>query len=192
MGEVVCTVIYPEAQRRDLVLPDNVPVHLLVNALASALGMPKNHDIFYELQVEEGGELRRIPESRTLQQAFIYNGAILRFSPEKETPGNRAVLSGKNSVRFRLRENTIIGRLTREVHVDIDLVPLDVNKVVSRRHAVITRLSFHYLIKDAGSHNGTFVNQIRVREGESVALHTGDEVCFGTLEKGVILKFLTL
>lgn len=192
MGEVVCTVIYSESQRRDLVLPDDVPVHLLVNAIASALGMPRNSDIFYELHIEKQETQHRIPESRTLQQAFVCNGSILRFSQEKDTPGNRAVLSGKEGLRFRLRENTIIGRLTPDIHVDIDLTPLDVHKVVSRRHSVITRVSFHYLIKDAASLNGTFVNRVRVREDESVALHPGDEICFGPLEKGVRLKFKPL
>jgi|GEM_PF-999867 len=189
MGEVVCTVIYPHEQRRDLVLPDDVPVHLLVNAIARALGMPTNPDVFYELHMMKGTELNRIPDSRTLKQAFICNGAILQFSMEKETPGSRMVLTGGEDIRFRLRENTIIGRLTPDTHVDIDLTPLDQQKVVSRRHAVITRVSLHYLIKDVGSHNGTFVNRIQVRDGESVALHPGDVICFGTLEKGVRLKF---
>lgn len=189
MGEVVCTVIYSESQRRDLVLPDDVPVHLLVNAMASALGMPRNPDIFYELHIEKEKAQHRIPESRTLKQAFIFNGTVLRFSQEKDTPGKKAVLFGKEGLRFRLRENTIIGRLTPDNHVDIDLTPLDVHQVVSRRHSVITRVSLHYLIKDAASLNGTFVNRVRVREDESVALHPGDEICFGTLEKGVRLKF---
>lgn len=192
MGEVVCTVIFQGQQRRDLVLPDDVPVHLLVNALANALGMSTSKDIFYDLKVIDGANERRIPESRTLQQAFICNGAILHFVQEKESAGGRACLSGANDVRYRLRENTIIGRLTRDIHVDIDLSLLDLNKVVSRRHAVITRVSLHYLLKDAGSQNGTFVNQTRVRADESVVLHPGDEICFGSLDKGVRLKFLPL
>ena len=190
MGEVVCSVNYSGSQRRDLVLPDDVPVHLLTNALAAALGMPSSPDIFYELQVEEKGAWRRIPEARTLQQAYIHNGTILRFTKEKQIEGARAVLLGKDEIRFRLRENTIIGRLTRDNHVDIDLAGLDTNKVVSRRHAIITRVSMHYLIKDAESHNGTFVNKIPVKPGESLALHPGDEICFGSLDKGVRLKFM--
>lgn len=192
MGEVVCTVIYQDQQRRDLVLPDDVPVHLLVNALGNALGIRGTDETFYDLNVVEGTNLRRIPESRTLQQAFICSGSVLHFKQEKESSGVRACLVAANDVRFRLRENTIIGRLTREIHVDIDLSLMDQNMVVSRRHAVITRVSFHYLIKDTGSHNGTFVNQIKIQNDESVALHPRDEICFGTLEKGVKLKFLTL
>jgi len=192
MGEVVCTIIYSESNQRDLVLPDDVPVYLLVDALASGLGMPNHPDIFYELQVIEGGESHRIPESRTLQQAFICNGSVLHFIQEKEVPGRRAVLEGANNFRFRLRENTIIGRLTHEIHVDIDLTALDTNKVVTRRHAVITRVTYHYLIKDIGSLNGTFINQNKLQKNQSVALHPNDEICFGTLEKGVYLKFKLL
>lgn len=192
MGEVVCSVIYSGSQRRDLVLPDDVPVHLLTNALAAALGMPASPDIFYELQMEEKGAWRRIPESRTLQQAYIHNGTVLKFAQEKQIEGARALLLGSEDLRFRLRENTIIGRLTRDNHVDIDLAALDKNKVVSRRHAIITRVSMHYLIKDAESHNGTYVNKIQVKVGESLALHPGDEVCFGSLDKGVRLKFMLM
>jgi len=189
MGEVVCSVKYRGSQRRDLVLPDHIPVHQLTGAIALALGLPKNREIYYELQIPDGKEWRRIPDSRTLQQAFVMNGSMIHLVQKKEDLKNRAFLKGKRGLQIRLRENTIIGRLTPEVHVDVDLSSMDREKVVSRRHAAITHVSYHYVIKDLDSHNGTFVNDISLKQGESIVLHPGDEVCFGSREKGVRLTF---
>jgi hypothetical protein len=191
MGEVVCSVLFQGKQQRDLVLPDYIPVHQLVNSIVSALRLPISRDLFYELKIKEGDELRQIPGSRTLQQAFILNGSFLYLIQEKEDLRHTAFLESKGGMRFRLRENTIIGRLTPDVHVDIDLTSADLNKVVSRRHAAITHVSAHFVIKDLGSHNGTYVNDIQVRQAQSIVLHPGDEICFGSLEKGVRLKFTT-
>lgn len=189
MGEVVCSVKYQKSQQRDLVLPDHIPVHQLVDVIALALNLPKNRDIYYELQVPEGDQMRRLPDSRTLQQAFILNGSKIHLVQKKEDPLSRAFLVGKNNLKIRLRENSILGRLTPDIHVDVDLSALDQNKVVSRRHAAITHVSYHYVIKDLDSHNGTFVNKIRLKKGESVVLHPGDRLCFGSLEKGVRLTY---
>lgn len=189
MGEVVCSVKYQQSQKRDLVLPDHIPVHQLVDVVALALGLPKNRDIYYELQIPDGDQMRRLPDSRTLQQAFILNGSNIHLVQKKEDPASRAYLVGKNNLKIRLRENSIIGRLTPDIHVDVDLAALDQNKVVSRRHAAITHVSYHYVIKDLDSHNGTFVNKIPLKQGESVVLHPGDRLCFGGLEKGVRLTY---
>jgi len=189
MGEVVCTVIFKNDQKRDLVLPDYVPTHQLANVIALALKLPKDRDTYYELKIPDGKALQRLPDSKTLQQSYILNGSLLYLIQEKEDPHSRAFLEGANGLRMRLRENTLIGRLTPKVFVDIDLTPLDQGMVVSRRHAAITHVSYHYVIKDLDSHNGTFINEIRLKQGESVVLHPGDEVCFGSLEKGVRLKY---
>jgi len=189
MGEVVCTVVFRKNQRRDLVLPDHIPAHQLANVIALALDIPQTRNTYYELQIPEGDEMRRIPDSRTLQQAFIFNGSTIHLVQKKEDPDSRAFLIGKNDFKVRLRENTIIGRLTPDIHVDVDLAMLDHEKVVSRRHAAITHVSYHYVIKDLDSHNGTYVNDIQLKKGESLVLHPGDQVCFGSLEKGVRLKY---
>ena len=189
MGEVVCSVIYGEKNSRDLALPDHIPVHQLAGVIALALGLPKKQDIYYELQITDGAEMRRIPDSRTLQQAFILNGAKIHLIHKEEDPNTRAFLKGKGEFKIRLRENTIIGRLTPDIHVDVDLTPMDVDTVVSRRHAAITHVSYHYVIKDLDSHNGTFINDIQIKKSESIVLHPGDQLCFGSLEKGVRLQF---
>lgn len=189
MGEIVCSLIYKDAQHRDMVLPDHIPVHQLVNSIATALGLPTSRDILYDLSITDGSEIHRIPGSRTLQQAYVLDGSYLHLTAEKQDASHAAFLESSSGMRIRLRENTIIGRLTPEIHVDVDLSPLDHGRVASRNHASITHVSAHYVIKDLGSHNGTFINEIILQKGQSVVLHPGDEICFGGLEKGVRLKY---
>ncbi len=59
-------------------------------------------------------------------------------------------------------------------HPDSDIFLDDVT--VSRRHATVTRAGAGFHVSDAGSLNGTYVNQARV---ETAALNDGDEVQVG-------------
>jgi len=189
MGEVVCTLLYGSNEKRDLVFPDNVPVHHLVNSIAAGLGLPAGKNLFYDLLIDQQNEQVRIPGTRTLCQVGVLNGMILKLDLEKREAGTTAVLVFGNGTIFRLVENSIIGRLTSNNYVDVDLSTHDGNKVVSRKHAIISHVSQSYMIKDTRSHNGTFVNEQKVKEGQFVSLHPGDEICIGSLEKGVRLKF---
>ncbi len=66
-------------------------------------------------------------------------------------------------------EEVSIGR-----HPESDIFLDDVT--VSRRHAVVRQAGAGYSVEDAGSLNGTYVNQTRV---ETAALNDGDEVQVG-------------
>jgi hypothetical protein len=187
MGEIVCTVQYRQDDRLDLVLPDHIPVNQLAQTVAIALGMPQRKEYFYELAISEGPSFRRLPGMRSLQQAFIRNGSVLQLIQEKATPGATGFLVADKDTRFRLRDRTLLGRLTRTNFVDIDLTTLDVEKTVSRNHATILFTGDVFLVKDNGSRNGTFVNGIMVPRDMSLPLHPGDELCIGSLEKGVHL-----
>ena len=81
------------------------------------------------------------------------------------------VLGGpKKGSRFALSEQTTAaGR-----HPD-SLIFLD-DVTVSRRHAVVERVNDDYVVRDAGSLNGTYLNRERVEE--SILAH-GDEVQVG-------------
>jgi len=59
-------------------------------------------------------------------------------------------------------------------HPDSDLFLDDVT--VSRRHAQIVRTASGYLVRDAGSLNGTYLNRERIEEA---ALRNGDELQIG-------------
>ena len=72
--------------------------------------------------------------------------------------------------RFTLTEDlTRLGR-----HPDSEISLDDIT--VSRRHAQIERTADGYIASDAGSLNGTYVNQERV---EHLLLHHGDELQIG-------------
>lgn len=189
MGEVVCTIHFSESEERDLVLPDNIQVHLLVDSIVKALSLPTEYGQLYDLFQMEGGQSIRIPGSRTLQQSYISNGSEFYILPDDGYQDPPAFLINRSGQKFLLRQNNIIGRYTLEKHVDIDLSALDNNKVISRRHAVITRIMQNYFIKDAGSRNGTYINSQPIPGGQSITLQPGDEVCFGSLTKGVKLRF---
>jgi pSer/pThr/pTyr-binding forkhead associated (FHA) protein len=94
--------------------------------------------------------------------------------PMGELPTDTAVLivrSGPQAGdRFALGDGTI--RLGR--HPDSEIMLDDIT--VSRRHASITRTADGYVVTDAGSLNGTYVNQERIDE---TLLHHGDELQVG-------------
>ena len=94
--------------------------------------------------------------------------------PMAELPTDTAVLivrSGPQAGdRFALGDGTI--RLGR--HPDSEIMLDDIT--VSRRHASITRTADGYVVTDAGSLNGTYVNQERIDE---TLLHHGDELQVG-------------
>lgn len=72
--------------------------------------------------------------------------------------------------RYLLDEDEVtVGRDTRA-----DIL-LD-DSTVSRQHAVFRRAEGHYVIEDAGSLNGTYVNMERV---DSQPLHNGDSIMIG-------------
>ena len=80
--------------------------------------------------------------------------------------------------RFALEKDVVLaGR-----HPDSDIFLDDVT--VSRRHAEIARAEGGYVVRDAGSLNGTYLNRQRV---ESSPLADGDELQIGTFK----LVFLT-
>jgi pSer/pThr/pTyr-binding forkhead associated (FHA) protein len=72
--------------------------------------------------------------------------------------------------RFALTaDETRLGR-----HPDSEIMLDDIT--VSRRHAAIERTREGYVVSDAGSLNGTYVNQERI---ERAVLHHGDELQVG-------------
>jgi pSer/pThr/pTyr-binding forkhead associated (FHA) protein len=72
--------------------------------------------------------------------------------------------------RFTLAaDETRLGR-----HPDSEIMLDDIT--VSRRHAAIERTAEGYVVTDAGSLNGTYVNQQRI---ERAVLHHGDELQVG-------------
>ena len=91
-----------------------------------------------------------------------------------DLPADKAVLIVRSGTqagdRFALEAD--ITRLGR--HPDSEIMLDDIT--VSRRHASIERTEEGYVVTDAGSLNGTYVNQERI---ERAVLHHGDELQVG-------------
>ena len=68
--------------------------------------------------------------------------------------------------------------------------PLCLNDTtVSSFHAAFTRASNGaLLLTDLGSSNGTFVNDVRLGEGDKTIVRDGDKLCFGEIEMTLNLK----
>tara|TARA_B110000285_G_C15040649_1_gene571622 strand:- start:18 stop:1130 length:1113 start_codon:yes stop_codon:yes gene_type:complete len=78
------------------------------------------------------------------------------------------------------RERTV-GRLN-----DCDIVILDPENRVSRKHAMLKTLGRDIFIKDLGSANGTYVSGTRINKGEYQKLNTFDKV---TLSQDYVFEF---
>ena len=73
------------------------------------------------------------------------------------------------------------------INPEINLGPLDVTRSLSRRHAKIALAGGVVTLREeVGTTNGTFVNGVRLKTGESVALKVGDKLQFGSVEINVV------
>ncbi len=99
------------------------------------------------------------------------DGPTLSLDDLPADTGLLVVARGPNAgSRFLLDQDVVrIGR-----HPDADILLDDVT--VSRQHAEMRRRGEGFVVADAGSLNGTYLNRRRVEEA---ALHDGDELQIG-------------
>lgn len=70
---------------------------------------------------------------------------------------------------------------------EIDLGPFDVQRTLSRRHAMLLRDGAQYSIReDAATTNGTYLNGERLQTGIAMPVKTGDKLRFGSIEVELI------
>lgn len=93
--------------------------------------------------------------------------------------GARLILDATGSI-FKLGDAAVIGREDPTLQIDFDGYPD--GKFVSGRHAQIVKISGKYYVEDLGSSNHTYVNNIRLSEGQSEPLKNGDKLRFGKIE----------
>jgi hypothetical protein len=92
--------------------------------------------------------------------------------------GPRLVLQSSGSI-FRLGSAAVIGREDPTLQIDLEGYPD--GKFVSHRHAQIVKMNDQYYIEDLGSSNHTYVNDIRLAEGQSEPLKQGDNIKLGKI-----------
>ena len=94
--------------------------------------------------------------------------------PMGELPTDTAVLIVRGGAQAGDRFTLGDGRIRLGRHPDSEIVLDDIT--VSRRHASIERTPEGYVVTDAGSLNGTYVNQERI---DQAVLQHGDELQVG-------------
>jgi serine/threonine protein kinase len=128
---------------------------------------------------------------KAFQRAWVSYTDLQTISATKNSPHREAMLLSESGDQFFLgMKQTTLGRNSgsRDIINDIDLSHLDVNKIVSRRHAMIKVKESEYYLHDMNSHNGTFLNGERLRPGQPRRLQSGDLIEFGS--GGVKFRFV--
>ena len=118
------------------------------------------------------------------RQAFQIGDASIELeieaaSPKQPSPSSKGfmLVPAEPGMPFKAiplqKQRTLIGR-AEEADLRIN------ERSVSRHHAVVTReeLDLGWFVEDLGSHNGTFVNGVRVEREE---IKPGDEIRFGRI-----------
>ena len=80
------------------------------------------------------------------------------------------------------KDVALVGRASPSdgVEPDVDLTEVDPNRLVSRRHALISRRKGGFVIEDLESVNGTYLNGVqRLQPHAQTLLRDGDQVSFG-------------
>jgi pSer/pThr/pTyr-binding forkhead associated (FHA) protein len=110
-------------------------------------------------------------------------------SPQELTPidvpapvpyaGPHLVLNSTGSI-FKLGDAAVIGREDPALQIDFEGYPD--GQYISHRHAQIVKMNETYYIEDLGSSNGTWVNNIRLAQGQSEPLEADDKIRMGKIE----------
>ncbi len=111
------------------------------------------------VEIEQGAPVGLTPDESSAVQALPPTSALLVMQ-RGPSAGARFLLDA---------ERTVAGRSTQA-----DIFLDDVT--VSRKHAEFVREGSHFVVRDIGSLNGTYVNRQRI---DSAALRSGDEVQIG-------------
>ncbi|ABN54241.1 FHA domain-containing protein [Acetivibrio thermocellus BC1] len=97
------------------------------------------------------------------------------FYPYLKLINRREMLNFKVEENYILRKSVTVGRNDKN-----DIVIKD--PFISGIHAYIMTENGTVRIKDMGSKNGTFVNGVRLNEGEEVPLKDGDNIKIGNVK----------
>lgn len=188
MSQIIVTLLYNEKNQIDLGLPDDIPCQILADAIARALKCDCSDGIVYGLEIRRENHFVPISPANSLQYEGVLVGSYLRLYSES-FGRNAAYLLSTSGIKFFLKEKNTIGRRdpSKQKAVDWDLLPLAVEKVISRNHAVIQSYNQIFTIEDF-SHHGTWVNGSKI-EGV-VQLRHNDIIYFGPKGRGAQLTFV--
>ncbi len=108
--------------------------------------------------------------------------------PEKSTlPVTPAKAEDEEVKGFLTRLNTKQGYQIMEGETTIgksedNTISIPDNRAISRKHAVVIKVGYAFMIKDCGSTNKTYVNGVALESGVEKDLNSGDRIHFGNEE----------
>ncbi len=196
MAHVAVTLEFNHTSK-DLALPIDVTVRLLIESLVEALHLKKVPGQRYGLSIKTEQGLRLIPLNATLAEANVLHGTVLMLFLEEQKadehiPKTGAYLRAENGRTFPLtKRETVVGRNDPKSgnFVDIDLNGLvKDSKIISRRHATIELDDNRFYLMDLKSTNGTSLNSQRISPKEKRLLTDGDTIEFA--HNGVQMTFV--
>jgi hypothetical protein len=196
MAHVAVTLEFNNTSK-DLALPLDVTVRLLIEGLTESLHLRQGRGQRYTLSIKTDQGLRPIALGATLADANVFHGMVLMLLLEEQKPGDRTLqtdahLQAENGHHFPLTNKiNIIGRSDPKsgIFVDVDLKGLVTDpKIVSRRHAQIEQEGDRFYLTDLASTNGTKLNGRRLAPKEKNPLSNGDAIEIG--RNGVLLTFM--
>jgi len=171
--------LFPDLQPPDpLVMPDLMPQ-------VSESGVEAGADL------SSANELLNFENPDATPQPPVYSDA--------NKPGNpRTQLQQQTVQLVHIQTNTAIdlpptldlihmGKPNKRMPTHIDVSSFPNAEVVSRVHADIRIEGGHYFIEDAGSSNGTYINNVPLLPGNQHRLRSGDRIALG---KGNLVTFL--
>ncbi|MEI6198936.1 MAG: FHA domain-containing protein [Actinomycetota bacterium] len=137
----------------------NPPVSAFCSACGTVLDLVSDHTITLS-KVDPLQDAPGPDDDVHVSLSHIASGTAILVLRSGESEGNHFVLSSPI---------TTVGR-----HADSEIALDDIT--VSRRHCEIHHVNKRFIVRDAGSLNGTYVNQKRV---DDVELRQGDEIQIG-------------
>jgi hypothetical protein len=99
--------------------------------------------------------------------------------PPTPYTGPHLVLKSTGSI-FKLGGAAVLGREDPTLQIDFDGYPD--GQYISHRHAQIVQLNGKYYVEDLGSSNHTYVNGIRLAQGQAEPITDGDVIKLGKIE----------
>lgn len=100
-------------------------------------------------------------------------------APPAPYSGPHLLLNSTGSI-FKLGNAAVIGREDPALQIDFEGYPD--GQYISHRHAQIVKMDEKYYIEDLGSSNHTWVNDIKLAQGQSEPLQEGDTIKLGKIE----------
>lgn len=140
--------------------------------------LPVSQEVAYQVPVRAASDP---PDSASVSPtpAPISSDDEVEEAPVAPYAGPRLVLASTGSI-FKLGSATVIGREDPSLQIDFEGYPD--GQFVSHRHAQIVKMNDQFYLEDLGSSNHSWVNDIKLAQGQAEPLKDGDVIKLGKIQ----------